>query len=571
MTILTHGQRLPLTALNLSDQLILTVSHRTGLQADVSLFGLNTRQKLRDDRYLVFYNQSSTPHGELTLLSGQGDETQRFALHLDLLPKHVARLMLVLTAEETLSPSETLSLALLSPDGIPQASFELGQEHLAGHRTVFACELWQGSTGWRFGAVSRSFDGGLKEVLEHFGGTVAEDEDLPDTDPALPAPLPAEIPLPPRVETRIALPLTSMGEPEAEQAARLLDLASRLPKLLPQLQTEEASKHALVMPFLQILGYDVFDPTEVVPEFVADVGIKRGEKVDYAIFQNGRPILLFECKHHAAPLSLEHASQLYRYFAVTEARFAVLTNGVVYRFYTDLEKPNTMDAQPFLEVNLLSLKENELTELLRFSKSAFNQDVILGSANEMKYVMAIKQHLVEEFREPSDEFIRVLISQVYQGRLTTNTRNRFAVYTKKALNEFVAQLISERLRSAFEAATPAAPQLGEAEDQDSDEAGLTVSAEEWQGYYVIKSILRETVGYARVHLRKHQSYCAVLLDNNRRKTVCRLYFSEKRLVVGLFDAADRHEARETLSSLDDLFRFAPRLRKTVQVIETKGN
>jgi predicted type IV restriction endonuclease len=100
----------------------------------------------------------------------------------------------------------------------------------------------------------------------------------------------------------------------------------------------------MVMPFISALGYNVFDLTEVTPELHADVGLKKGEKVDYAILKDGKPIILFECKWHGADLNREHASQLYRYFSVTEARFSVLTNGIAYRFFTDLEAPNKMDA-----------------------------------------------------------------------------------------------------------------------------------------------------------------------------------------------------------------------------------
>ena len=130
---------------------------------------------------------------------------------------------------------------------------------------------------------------------------------------------------------------------------KIQELSARIPKQLNHIQTEEATKNALVMPFISALGYNVFDPTEVTPELCADVGVKKGEKVDYAILREGKPIILFECKHHAADLGKVHASQLYRHFSVTEARFSVLTNGLVYGFYTDLEAPNKMDERPFFE------------------------------------------------------------------------------------------------------------------------------------------------------------------------------------------------------------------------------
>ena len=140
-------------------------------------------------------------------------------------------------------------------------------------------------------------------------------------------------------------------------------LAARIDKQLGHLKTEEATKNALVMPFINALGYNVFDPTEVVPEFSADVGVKKGEKVDYAIMKDDKVIMLFECKASNVVLGDDHASQLYRYFSVTEARIGVLTNGVLYRFYADLDEPNKMDAKPFLEFNMLDVQESLVSAL----------------------------------------------------------------------------------------------------------------------------------------------------------------------------------------------------------------
>ncbi|MCM5551362.1 type I restriction endonuclease, partial [Xanthomonas hortorum pv. pelargonii] len=137
-------------------------------------------------------------------------------------------------------------------------------------------------------------------------------------------------------------------------------LATRISTTRALIQTEEATKNAMVMPLIQILGYNVFDPLEVTPEIVADVGIKKGEKVDYAILRDGKPIILFECKKAGAELNINHASQLFRYFHVTAARFGVLTNGLVYRFFTDLEQPNKMDEKPFFEFNILDFKDRDV-------------------------------------------------------------------------------------------------------------------------------------------------------------------------------------------------------------------
>lgn len=174
---------------------------------------------------------------------------------------------------------------------------------------------------------------------------------------------------------------------------QIRSLASRIVASKDMIQTEEATKNAMVMPLIQILGYNVFDPFEVTPELVADVGTKKGEKVDYAILRNGKPIILFECKKSGGDLNISHASQLFRYFTTTEARFGVLTNGLTYRFFTDLEQLNIMDDKPFFEFNLLDYKERDIEELRKFAKTSFNLEEILATATELKYIRAIQNRL----------------------------------------------------------------------------------------------------------------------------------------------------------------------------------
>ena len=214
---------------------------------------------------------------------------------------------------------------------------------------------------------------------------------------------------------------------------RLRDLSNRLEKMVEQLQTEEATKNALIMPFINALGYNVFDPSEVIPEFTADVGTKKGEKVDYAIMRDGKPIILFECKAASCNLGDTHSSQLYRYFSVTDARFGVLTNGVQYRFYSDLESPNKMDSRPFLELDMRSLSDAGVAELKKFTKETFDLDNILSTASELKYTKGMKAVLFEEWNEPSDELVRLLAGRVYSGRMTQGVREQFGERSRKHL------------------------------------------------------------------------------------------------------------------------------------------
>lgn len=206
---------------------------------------------------------------------------------------------------------------------------------------------------------------------------------------------------------------------------QIQNLSTKTEKLCNLLQTEEATKNALIMPFINLLGYDIFDPTEVIPEFVADVGIKKGEKVDYAIKKDDKIIMLFECKHCGGDLNIKHASQLFRYFAVTDARIAVLTNGIIYRFFTDLEATNKMDEKPFFEFDITDLNEITLTALKKLTKEAFNIDEIVASAGELKYTHQIKKLLGKEIEQPSDDIVKFFSSKVYDGLLTLPGKNTF--------------------------------------------------------------------------------------------------------------------------------------------------
>ena len=144
-------------------------------------------------------------------------------------------------------------------------------------------------------------------------------------------------------------------------------LAERLASIESQVTTEEATKMSLILPFFQLLGYDVFNPSEFCPEFTADVGIKKGEKVDYAILRSGQPVILIEAKAVSKKLD-RHSSQLFRYFVTTQAKFAILTNGIHYKFYTDLDEPNKMDKDPFMEFRLSEIRDSQIPQIEKFHK-----------------------------------------------------------------------------------------------------------------------------------------------------------------------------------------------------------
>jgi len=345
------------------------------------------------------------------------------------------------------------------------------------------------------------------------------------------------------------------------------ELATRIPSQIEHIQTEEATKNAFVLPFIAALGYNVFDPREVIPEFTADVGTKKGEKVDYAILIDGKPSILFECKWCGADLDKEHASQLCRYFSVTDTRFGVLTNGIVYRFYSDLEKANIMDKKPFLEINLLDVDESLVEELKKFTKTSFNLDDILTTAAELKYTREIKKIIDEQTRNPSDEFIKFFASQVYSGKMTRPVREQFSEITKKALKQFINEKIGERLKFALE--EQHTPQGEAAIKEDVSNLGelhgeeIVTTEEEYEGYHIVKAILREIIDAKRISMRDVRSYCSILLDDNTRKPICRLYFNKQQKYLGLFNE-QKNEERVPIDGIDEIYDCADQLKATVK-------
>lgn len=355
---------------------------------------------------------------------------------------------------------------------------------------------------------------------------------------------------------------------------QLQQLAKRIPQLCDHLQTEEATKNALIMPFIAALGYDIFNPLEVVPELNADYGTKKGEKVDYAIKKDDRIIMLFECKHCGGDLSINHAGQLFRYFSVTDARIGVLTNGIVYRFFTDLESPNKMDEKPFLEVNMLDLNEAVVAELKKLTKPSFNIDELMTAAGDLKYTREIKRHLAEQLADPNEEFVRFFASRVYGGILTPARKEQFSAIAKRAFSQFINERINDRLKSAIAGGDAPSVQIEApvvpSQPIDSEEPRradlIETTSDELEGYYIVKSLLRDAVEPARITHRDTQSYMGILLDDNNRKPLARLHFNRTQKYLGLFDE-NRNEERIAITDLNDIYSHAGKMQRVLAFYE----
>lgn len=330
--------------------------------------------------------------------------------------------------------------------------------------------------------------------------------------------------------------------------------SERVSMLKDTISTEEATKMSLVVPLFQLLGYDVFNPSEFCPEYIADVGIKKGEKVDYAILENGQPTILIECKSCSEQLD-KHSSQLFRYFGTSPAKFGILTNGIIYRFYTDLEESNKMDLVPFLEINMLQLKDASINELKKFCKDNFDKDKIFSTAEELKYSSLIKGALQKEFESPSDDFVRFILADIYEGQKNQRVLDKFSPLVKRAFSSFVNEIVNTKISSAL--SVDSDEETNESTATTVEEAPVSkiiTTEEEIEGFYIVRGLLAGIVPVEDVAYRDTESYFGVLYTNNNRKPICRLNLDTKNKQLLIPDENKKFE-RIYIESLNDIYKL----------------
>ncbi|MCG3698745.1 type I restriction enzyme HsdR N-terminal domain-containing protein [Aliarcobacter butzleri] len=350
-----------------------------------------------------------------------------------------------------------------------------------------------------------------------------------------------------------------------ELVEKIKELSQRVSSLKDNVLTEEATKHSFIMPFISALGYDIFNPTVVIPEFTADISKKKNEKVDYAIMYNNQPLILIEAKSHTENLDI-HATQLERYFTVTECRFAILTNGIEYRFFTDLEKPNKMDTTPFFTFNILNIKDRDLKELEKFISSNLDIDKILASAENKKYVSAIKNIFKEEVKNPSEDFVRLFASRLTDKPLRQNIIDEFKAYVKTAFSEIVTDMAQDKINSLKSKLTVEIDGNNEETEKTEEDNGIITTEEEIQGFFIVKSILAEKIDLDRIAARDTKSYFGILLDDNNRKWIARLYFNTKQKYLSLH-IEDKQEEKYPIEKLQDIYNFKDKLINVIDRLE----
>ena len=342
---------------------------------------------------------------------------------------------------------------------------------------------------------------------------------------------------------------------------QLRDLAKSFDDIKGELQTEESVKHSLIMPLIQALGYNVFNPTEVVPEFTADIGIKKGKKVDYAIIINGKPLLLIEAKTIDTELN-PHATQLTRYFSATEAKFGILTNGITYQFYSDLDDKNKMDSKPFFVLDLTpAIRDSEINELKKFHKSYFNADQIASSAITLKHISELKKYLKQQFVDTEADFIKFLIKKIYNKAITGKAFEKLTPIVRKSLNIYMHEAISDKLQSALDET-----RMEEKEpDGAIDDLGIITTDEEIEAFHIVRAILRQHIPVEKIQYKDTKSYFGLLYEGNTRKWICRFRFTLTQKQI-IFRMPDKTQEIVEIESVDDIYNFQDRFKQSLDIV-----
>lgn len=324
---------------------------------------------------------------------------------------------------------------------------------------------------------------------------------------------------------------------------KIKKLQSKIAIVKDRLETEESTKTALVLPFIQLLGYDIFNPTQVLPEFNCDIAKGKGEKVDYALLIKNKVEIIIECKGFGVNLA-PHRNQLSRYFVSTKAKYAILTNGILYQFYTDLDNKNLMDEIPFFQFSLENYSVSDIEILEQFMFSNFNADKIDQNASEYKIITGVTGEIKTLFEKPNIETIKLFTKSSYKGRYTDSAISRLTILFKKALKQFVNDRVSNQLKSATEAE----------EVIDNNCGKIITTEEEKQAFYIVQAIARDVIPSEDIVMRDQINLCMILYKNDQCKPIVKLYFNDvKNLQIELFDEDGSYKIE--LATLDEIYDY----------------
>ena len=338
---------------------------------------------------------------------------------------------------------------------------------------------------------------------------------------------------------------------------KIKDLAARSRHASTHALTEEATKTSVILPLIQCFGFDVFNLEEVTPEYIADVGIKKGEKIDFALKIDGKISILIEAKPISMALGFNQMSQLYRYFGVSGARLAVLTNGREIWFFSDIDEKNKMDKRPFFVFDLQNYDEHQVSDLARFQKENFAIEDILEAASNLKYVKSAAAFLTKQLTASDDEFVRYVGRQIFDGTITKSVIEQLRPAVQSALDEVIRNRIQDKLNVTFGQEAPQQDALTDRkETEPSVQSDIETTDDERFAFMIVQAIGAKVVSVDRITMRDAKSYCSVFVDDNNRKPICRFYFNTKNSRSLGFFGPDKSETKVVITPLSDIYKYS---------------
>jgi len=340
---------------------------------------------------------------------------------------------------------------------------------------------------------------------------------------------------------------------------RIRDLASEIPDKINKIQNEEAAKMAFVQPFISALGYDIHDPAEVKPEHPMFDSGRKNDYVDFAILRDEVPIILIECKWDGANNidlgNKDYYYQLKKYFNLSPAKFGILTNGILYKFFSeDLDDPGKMDKMPFLELNLLKVKDQIITDMNVIEMKNFSKPMDIEAAKNralyLKKMKEIRAIIAEIFNHPSEDFVRFIAKQSHVSFVNDNVVKEYTKLTTDAINEYISERIKEKLEPAW----------------DTKSKNKTTK-EELEAYYIIKTLLGDMAEPHQIITKDSENSLDIIYeDGGSQKVVCRLYLNDSAKYIGLFDE-NGNEIKNSIDSIEDINQYSDQI---VSIIKPNG-
>lgn len=331
---------------------------------------------------------------------------------------------------------------------------------------------------------------------------------------------------------------------------KIREFAGRIPVIAKDATSEEGTKNGLILPLFQILGYDILNPAEISPEHDASAGGKKNKRVDIAVKINGEVKFVVECKHHKVTLNDNHAAQLKEYFTFSPAKFGILTNGIIYRFYSDFQDANIMDLEPYLELNMTDLKDSHISHLKLFSKDKYNANKIFSKAEELMYLGRIENVLRDDLENTSPEFVKYILGRVYPSKRSSQAVEKFTPIIKNTVKSYINSHIKAAAQSII--------------DKHQEPKKIITTDEEMEVFYVIKGMLSEITFPGDIVYRDAESYFSILYKDNNRTPICRFYSRAKGRQLHIPDK-DKNFTKYDLKTIDDIYKYKRELINAVRL------